>query len=481
MASRVIRVRAAGGGAVAEQLRQGITRLQHEMDVTPDFPPEVDASAERAAKSPRLPELDRTGIPFVTIDPAGAMDLDQALHLERAGGGYTVHYAIADLAAFVTPGDPVDVEAHRRGETLYGADSKVPLHPKAISEDAGSLLPDQVRPAMLWTHRLDADGELVDTRLERALVRSRVRLAYTDLQAQVEAGTADDLVMLLREVGELRVAHEAARGGVSLPLPEQEIEVDGEHWSLRFRSQGGVELWNAQISLLTGIAAARLMTEAKVGILRTLPPSDPRDVARLRRTAKALGVDWPEGVEHAELVRSLDPARPEVAAFVVASTTLLRGAGYAGFDGTVPEQSLHSAIASRYAHVTAPLRRLVDRYGLEACAAICAGEPVPDWVLARLGELPATMQRSGQRARKYESSIVDLVEAVALEPHVGQEFDAIVVDVDDKDPTLGDITIEQPAIETRATGDRPLPLGERVRVRLDAADPVERRIEFRVV
>ena len=58
------------------------------------------------------------------------MDLDQALHIERAGDGYRVHYAIADVAAFVTPGDPVDEEAHRRGQTLYGADSKIPLHPR---------------------------------------------------------------------------------------------------------------------------------------------------------------------------------------------------------------------------------------------------------------------------------------------------------------------------------------------------------------
>ena len=85
------------------------------------------------------------------------MDLDQALHIERDGDGYVVHYAIADVAAFVTPGDPVDVEANRRGETLYGADSKVPLHPKVLSEDAGSLLPDQVRPALLWTIKVDDD------------------------------------------------------------------------------------------------------------------------------------------------------------------------------------------------------------------------------------------------------------------------------------------------------------------------------------
>ena len=101
------------------------------------------------------------------------MDLDQALHIERDGEGYTVYYAIADVAAFITPGDPIDLEANRRGETLYGADSKVPLHPKVISEGAGSLLPDQVRPALLWQVQVDATGEGTDVKVERALVRSR--------------------------------------------------------------------------------------------------------------------------------------------------------------------------------------------------------------------------------------------------------------------------------------------------------------------
>ena len=131
----------------------------------------MEAAAAQAAAAPRLPDLDRTDIPFVTIDPASSMDLDQALHIERDGDGYVVRYAIADLAAFITPGDPVDAEANRRGETLYGADSKVPLHPKVISEDAGSLLPDQVRPALLWTIKVDDTGEGTDVTVQRARVR----------------------------------------------------------------------------------------------------------------------------------------------------------------------------------------------------------------------------------------------------------------------------------------------------------------------
>ncbi|MEO5827517.1 MAG: RNB domain-containing ribonuclease, partial [Luteimonas sp.] len=101
-------------------LEPGVQRIREEMRLPSAFPPEVEAAAASAAASPRLPALDRSDIPLVTIDPAGAMDLDQALHVERSSDGYVVHYAIADVAAFVSAGDPVDLEANRRGETLYG-------------------------------------------------------------------------------------------------------------------------------------------------------------------------------------------------------------------------------------------------------------------------------------------------------------------------------------------------------------------------
>ena len=169
MPKRVVKVLHADG----DTLRDGIARVQRDLSIDPDFPPEVETTAQQAARSPRMPDLDRTDIPFVTIDPAESMDLDQALHVERDGDGYVVHYAIADVAAFVSPGDPVDEEANRRGETLYGADSKVPLHPKVLSEDAASLLPDQDRPALLWTLKVDAEGEGTDVDVVRARVRSR--------------------------------------------------------------------------------------------------------------------------------------------------------------------------------------------------------------------------------------------------------------------------------------------------------------------
>jgi VacB/RNase II family 3'-5' exoribonuclease len=479
--NRVVKVRSTGDSVSAQEMREGIAAIQQELKVSAQFPAEVERAAAEAAAAPRLPQLDRTDIPFVTIDPESARDLDQAMHIERSGDGYVVHYAIADVGAFVTPGDPVDVEANRRGETLYGADSKVPLHPTALSEGAASLLPDEVRPALLWTIQVDDTGEGTDVQVERALVRSRAKLSYEGVQADLDAGRAPELIDLLREVGELRLAREAARGGVSLPLPEQELVENGDgHWELEFRRLTPVETWNAQISLLTGMAAASLMVYARVGVLRTLPPADPRDVQRLHRTARALGIEWPAEQLYPEFIRSLDPSLPTHAAMIVACTRLLRGAGYVTFNGELPEQAQHSALASEYAHVTAPLRRLADRYAGEICVALCAGTDVPEWVVAAMHELPDTMAGSGRRANQYENAIVDLCEAELLHDRVGERFDAVVVDLDEKDKRRGDITIQDPAIEATVTGSRDLPLGEEVSVELVEADPRTRKVGFRL-
>lgn len=483
--SRVVRVR-TDDSAVVATLHRGIAQIQAELEVTPGFPPEVEEAAARAAAAPRLPGLDRTDLPFVTIDPDGARDLDQALHVVRDAerpGGHVVHYAIADVAAFVTAGDPVDLEAHRRGQTLYGADSKVPLHPPVLSEDAASLLPGEVRPALLWTIRVDAEGEGTDVHVERARVRSTAQLTYEQAQAALDDGTAPETLTLLREVGERRLARDAARGGVSLPLPEQEVDTGGEgdgsgEWRLEFRTLLPVEQWNAQISLLTGFAAASLMVYARVGVLRTLPPPDPRDLQRLHRTARALGVDWPAEQLHPDFIRSLDPAVPAHAAVIVASTRLLRGSAYVAFDGEVPAEPQHAALASEYAHVTAPLRRLVDRYGGEVCVALCAERPVPDWVLTALPALPEEMRTSARRASAYERAVVDLVEAGLLTGRVGETFAGVVVSVDERDERRGKVTVGDLGVEAPLTGTQPLPLGHDVTVRLVEADVATRSVRF---
>jgi exoribonuclease R len=202
--------------AVLHDGRLDLDGLRAELAAPGPFPPEALAEAEAAARAPRLPDVDRTDLPLVTIDPPGSMDLDQALHLARAGTGYRLSYAIADVGAFVTAGGALDAEVERRGVTLYAPDGRVPLHPPVLGEQAASLLPDVTRPALLWELDLDGDGVLRGTSVTRALVRSTARLDYAGVQGELDAGTAGPVLELLREVGRLRQERALERGAVDL-------------------------------------------------------------------------------------------------------------------------------------------------------------------------------------------------------------------------------------------------------------------------
>ncbi|WP_374773724.1 RNB domain-containing ribonuclease [Streptomyces sp. NBC_01310] len=468
-------------GADGAALRAALRELRTKLEVPAEFPAAVLAEAEHAAAHPRLPDSDSTDIPFFTIDPPTSVDLDQAMHLaKRPGGGYRVHYAIADVAAFVAPGGALDAEAHRRVTTLYFPDGRVPLHPAVLSEGAASLLPDQTRPALLWCLDLDADGRVETVDLRRALVRSRVKLDYDGVQKAVDTRTAEEPLALLADVGRLREALEQERGGISLNVPEQEIVEREGTYALVYRAPLPADGWNAQISLMTGMAAADLMLATGTGILRTLPSAPDGAVGRLRRAAKALRIDWPHHVPYAELVRSLDPHRPAHAAFLQECTALLRGAGYTAFTGgDSPDPAIHSAVAAPYTHCTAPLRRLVDRYTGELCVAAVAGAEPPPWAVAALAALPDTMADGSRLANTVERECVDLVEAAVLKDRVGETFEGTVIDVNDREPLVGTVHLEHPAVVGRIeSAARDLPLGERIRVRLTAADPGTAKILF---
>lgn len=463
-------------GQVPEQIATGLAAIRAEQEVPEDFPADVDAAAEQAAANPRLPERDLTEVDFVTIDPAGATDLDQAVHISRADDGFLVRYAIADVAAFVRAGDPIDAEVHRRGVTFYAPDRRTPLHPPVLSEGAASLLAEQTRPALVWEIRLDAAGEPTETTVARALVRSRNQYTYEQVQQAIDDGSADESLQLLREVGRLREELEHRRGGVSLNIPEQQVNTDDGNWSLEFRSPLPVEGWNAQISLLTGMAAATIMLAGQVGILRTLPPAEDSALRKLRHTAEALHIDWPADRDYPDFVRSLDPARPDHAAMMSACTLLFRGAGYLAFHGEVPAEAQHAALAIEYAHTTAPLRRLVDRYVGEICVSLCAGEPVPDWVTAALDALPEEMADADRRSRQYEGAVISLVEAALLADQVGDTFPANVIEVDDN-RKKGTVILEESAVEAKISGED-LPLGEEVQATLVEADVATRVVRF---
>lgn len=467
---------------VPDAIADGLANLRDTLGLGEDFPDEVIAEAEQVARDGydhTREYRDLTDLAFETIDPPSSMDLDQAMFLQRRdAGGFKVWYAIADVAAWVRPGGAIDLEANRRGQTFYAPNLRYPLHPPQLSEGAASLLADGTpRPALVWQIELDAAGAVQSSTVERALVVSRAKLNYTDVQVAIDNHTASASVMLLKEIGEVRQQGEIERGGVSLDLSEQEVVVEGDQWALRYREALPDEGWNAQISLLTGIVAGEMMVKAGVGILRTLPPPTDQTISQLRRIADALRLDWPREWTYARFVRSLDTTRPDDQAMTMACIRLFRGAGYTVIeDGQSDDQRVHGALATIYAHTTAPLRRLVDRYVGEICLALCANQPVPQWVLDALPGLPDTMSASDKKAKAFERGVVDLVEALLLNDRVGQTFNGVVIMVDQKQKNQATVAIPEPAVTAPIHGH--VALGDEVRATVESVDVARGKVRF---
>jgi len=454
--------------------------IRAELGVRQGFPAAVLADAQDSVDRGPQGARTRLDLPFVTIDPAESLDLDQALHIERSADGFLVHYAIADVAAFVRPGGPMDNESWRRGVTLYSPDTRTPLYPQQLSEEGASLLPDKDRPALVWALTLDAAGNLTGVEFAPKMVRSIAKLNYAQVQADMDNAAAHASIAALAELGPILTDQARGRGAIELPMPDQEVvqAADGS-WQLSFRAQLPVERWNAQISLLTGRAAAQMMLDAGVGLLRTLPAADQQAVEQLRRVAASLTINWPPDASPGEVLSTVDGSRPQEAAFVDEAAGLLRGSGYTAFDGSPPEHAEHAGLGAAYAHVTAPLRRLADRYANEVCLAIQESRDVQAWARDRLPELPAAMTAGDRRDSELERACLDSTEAAILADRRGEIFDGVVVEVDDRGNRDATVVLTDLAVRARCVGPG-LVLGTTVRVRVTEADVASRTVRLTV-
>lgn len=457
------------------QLTEVFEEIRRQSEIPLEFSDEVLVAAESDPRDLHERE-DLRSTPFVTVDPAGAMDLDQALAFETLERGrIRLRYAIADLEPFVLPDGPIDREVRRRGVTVYCPDRNVPLHPQTLSEGSASLLPGQDRPAVVFEIDIDPDGEVLRHDVRRAQVRSHHRYEYQELQAAFDAGRPPEPLAAFPAFGKARIARGIERGAITLRLPEQDpVWVDGR-WRLVTRPEVEADRWNAEVSLLTGMVAAELMVGAGTGILRTLPRPDADAIGRFRGAVKGLGIAWTRDESVAELLDGLDPARPRQMAVFDAATNLMRGSSYLGFRDGAPEGDIgHGGVAAQYAHVTAPLRRLGDRFTLAACAAISAGAAVPAWVETGVEEVAGIMAETSSRAGQIEARCLNAVEAWVMGERIGDRFEAVVVDVRSSG---SDVWIDDPSIIAYADGIRAQP-GQVITLEVDDVDVVRGIIRF---
>lgn len=444
-------------------LGEGLARLHARFAVPAEFPPEVLAEAERAASRAPAAHADWTDRPFVTLDPAASTDLDQAFHIEPAGTDLLLHYALADVSWFVPEGSALEAEAWARGVTLYLPDGKARLYPPVLSEQAASLLPDGPRPVVVATVRCDPQGAVVLENVERAIVRSRAKLAYETV--------AIDEVPHLEDFAARMARAEEARAAARVDPPEQEIECDGDgRYRLTLRPWLPSEKVNSALSLAANIAIAEALFAAGTGLFREMPAPDERALRRLRQTARGLGLAWPDAMPLREFEKIIDPRTVAGAAFQLAVRRATGGADYRPY--RAGHRPFHAAIGATYCHATAPMRRLADRYVLDAALALARGEAGPDPdIFARLAK---TMNAADAREGAIERAVLDLAEAALLHGREGKVFRAVVTDRDEKGARLQLTDLPVVArVDTRSVAG-----GDEIQVRLVSADPVRGESRF---
>ncbi len=447
-------------------LTQGLAEIRAQFRIQASFSPEVLAAAEAAARRSLSEHADRTAMSFVTLDPARSTDLDQAFAIEAAGSDLLLHYAIADVAWFVDDGDLLDQEAWKRGETTYLPDGKAGLYPPVLAEGAASLLPDGPRPAIIFTTRVAPDGGVKLQGVERALICSRAKLAYENVRdEELPAG----FIALAQRITDA----EDRRGAARVDPPEQEVESHGGgKFTLRFRPLLPSETRNAAMSLASNLAVADALQAAGTGLFRVM--SEPNDFAvkRLRLTAQAFGLDWADAAPLAQFEKTLDPADPRHAAFMLAVRRAGEGASYVPFKpGVIP---WHAAMAATYAHATAPLRRLADRYVIRAALSVANGRAVPVAVTEAFERLPAVMDKCQARSGQVERAVIDLAETAMLSGREGENFAAVITDIGENGARFQ--LCDLPVV-ARTTAHDVVP-GAAIRVRLDNANPIKRSLAF---
>jgi len=299
----------------AERALEGIVE---ELEIVRAFPAEVSREVERLKAEPGIvdPKLvDCTALPFVTIDGPTSKDLDQALYIEASGKGHVVHYALADAAYYVPTASALFQEALRRGASFYFPGFSVPMLPRELSEGLISLNPAVDRRALVFEMKLDEAGRSISTRVIRARVHSRAKLAWGDVQrfyddpskSPIAGQPFADSLRALREVGKRRILLAEAQDVVRYHRREVEIKTTdgappldpaGAPGRPRFvvieAIRDEVELYNEQISLLVNREGGRMLAESSdprlQPIYRVHPAPDPEKLGALAALTRGVAV-----------------------------------------------------------------------------------------------------------------------------------------------------------------------------------------------
>ncbi len=396
---------------------------------------EEAASAAAEAEAHTAPRRDLTALATFTVDPATARDFDDAVSAQREGDGWRVWIHIADVAAHVRPGSPLDLEALRRANSTYVPGTVEPMLPYALSSGACSLSPGVERLAVTAEIEIDAGARPTRTRFYRSRIRSDARLDYDQLDRVFDGREAAPAAV----VEPLAAARDVAaglgehRGDSSLDVesaePEFEFDAEGNVVAAHRVPQTEAHRLIERLMILTNERVAEFLVDRRVpAVYRVHAQPDPPRIERLLEQLAALGVPTPP------LGQGLSPrsagqmaadasrlARREAArrghGRDAYTSLVLRSLKQAAYSET---NSGHAGLASdAYTHFTSPIRRYPDLLVHRALlAALGEGEEAPTLTEAR--EVAAHSSAQERESAKIERDADDVCAAYLLERELGE-------------------------------------------------------------
>lgn len=401
----------------------------YEAGINPKFPDAVIKETEgMSVPSPQNRE-DLRGIPLVTIDGVDAKDFDDAVFAEKTDEGFHLIVAIADVAYYVRPESPLDVEAVRRGNSTYFPDRVVPMLPEALSNDLCSLRPNEPRACLAMHMWIDREGKMIRYQVVRGLMQSKARLTYDQVQHIHEHDRNHEHWKIIEPLYDAFRTLDAARrkrGALELDLPERKVLIDdkgrmtGVVKRERFDSHKLIE----EFMVLANVAAATALEARKapcVYRIHDTPSPDRLDSAR--EFIESFGLTLPKGqaIKPAQLNQILVEAGKLPYSHLI-STVILRTQSQAHY---APENIGHFGLAlQRYAHFTSPIRRYADLLVHRSLIAAYNLGPggIDQGEVKRLEEICEQISGTERTSMEAERSSVDRFTAAFLSERIGAEF-----------------------------------------------------------